>query len=146
MRVSGYEKIFKAIPDRHAGDGLDVTGLGSRCRGLGYLLAVPGQQGRRVSGRQHAGCGRKWLSVPGQAGHLAGGLLRLERLVHQRDLDRAAAQLRIDAQPPEAQKIAHADVVIDNSGTIEDTVCQVERAWLALTGKTGSCARSERRC
>ena len=58
--------------------------------------------------------------------------VRLERLVRQRGMDRATAQQRIDAQPPEAQKVAHADVVIDNSGTVEETVRQVERAWREL--------------
>ncbi len=58
--------------------------------------------------------------------------VRLERLVNQRGLSCAAAELRIDAQPPEADKVAHADTVIDNGGTIEETVRQVERAWLQL--------------
>jgi dephospho-CoA kinase len=58
--------------------------------------------------------------------------VRLERLMRQRGLDRAAAELRIDAQPPEADKVAHADVVIDNGGTLEETVRQVERAWAEL--------------
>jgi dephospho-CoA kinase len=53
--------------------------------------------------------------------------VRLERLVRQRGMDRVAAQQRIDAQPPEADKVAHADVVIDNSGTVDETVRQVER-------------------
>jgi dephospho-CoA kinase len=61
--------------------------------------------------------------------------VRLERLVSQRGMDRATAQQRIDAQPPEADKVAQADVVIDNSGTIEETVRQVEQAWRNLTGK-----------
>jgi dephospho-CoA kinase len=58
--------------------------------------------------------------------------VRLERLVRQRGMERAAAQQRIDAQPPEADKVAHADVVIDNSGTVEETVRQVEQAWAQL--------------
>lgn len=58
--------------------------------------------------------------------------VRLKRLVQQRGLDRASAQARIDAQPPEALKVAQADVVIDNDGTVEEMVRQVERAWAAL--------------
>jgi len=58
--------------------------------------------------------------------------VRLERLVRLRGMERAAAQQRIDAQPPEADKVAHADVVIDNSGTVEELVRQVERAWAQL--------------
>jgi dephospho-CoA kinase len=51
--------------------------------------------------------------------------VRLERLMRERGLDRAAAELRIDAQPPEADKVAHADVVIDNGGTLKETARQV---------------------
>jgi dephospho-CoA kinase len=58
--------------------------------------------------------------------------VRLERLVQQRGMDRAAAQARIDAQPPEAQKVAQADVVIDNGSTVEEMARQVEQAWADL--------------
>jgi dephospho-CoA kinase len=59
--------------------------------------------------------------------------VRLERLVCRRGMDRRAAQVRIDAQSPQELKVAVADTVIDNSGTIEGTVRQVERAWRELT-------------
>lgn len=58
--------------------------------------------------------------------------VRLERLVCQRGMERAAAQQRIDAQPPQADKVAHADVVIDNGGTVEEMARQVEQAWMQL--------------
>jgi dephospho-CoA kinase len=65
--------------------------------------------------------------------------VRLERLVRRRGMERAVARQRIDAQPPEADKVAHADVVIDNSGTVEELVRQVERAWAQLREReTGS--------
>jgi dephospho-CoA kinase len=58
--------------------------------------------------------------------------VQLERLMTSRGLSRAEALLRIDAQPSQALKVAQADVVIDNGGTIEATRCQVERAWARL--------------
>ena len=61
--------------------------------------------------------------------------VQLARLVAQRGLSRAEANLRIDAQPPQAEKVAQADVVIDNGGTIEATVHQVEQAWQELQGR-----------
>jgi dephospho-CoA kinase len=54
------------------------------------------------------------------------------RVMAQRGLTEAQARLRIEAQPPQAEKIAQADVVIDNSGTMEETHRQVEAAWEKL--------------
>jgi dephospho-CoA kinase len=42
------------------------------------------------------------------------------------------ARARIAAQPSQADKVAHADVVIDNSGSLEATRRQVEAAWQAM--------------
>ncbi|MBU0494877.1 MAG: dephospho-CoA kinase [Chloroflexi bacterium] len=55
--------------------------------------------------------------------------VQVERLMRTRGLSRAEAELRIDAQPPQEEKMARADVVIDNGGTLEETRRQVERAW-----------------
>lgn len=57
---------------------------------------------------------------------------QIQRLMQTRGLSEAEAALRIDAQPPQADKIAQADVVIDNSGSLEDVRVQVERAWQGL--------------
>jgi len=58
--------------------------------------------------------------------------VQLQRLMETRGLDRAQALQRIDAQPDPALKIARADVVIDNAGTLKATRTQVERAWRAI--------------
>jgi dephospho-CoA kinase len=47
-------------------------------------------------------------------------------------MEPATAEQRIDAQPPEEAKVAQADLVIDNGGSVEETVRQVERAWVQL--------------
>lgn len=55
--------------------------------------------------------------------------VQIARLMHTRGLSLAEAELRIDAQPPQEEKVARADVVIDNGGSLADTRRQVERAW-----------------
>jgi dephospho-CoA kinase len=47
-------------------------------------------------------------------------------------MSEAEARTRIAAQPPQADKVAQASVVIDNSGTLEQTRHQVEVAWQAI--------------
>jgi dephospho-CoA kinase len=55
--------------------------------------------------------------------------LQLERLMRTRGMSEAEARRRIEAQPPQADKIAHAHVLIDNSGTLAATRAQVLAAW-----------------
>lgn len=55
--------------------------------------------------------------------------IQVERLMRTRDLSRTEAELRVDAQRPQEEKVARADAVIDNSGSLEETRRQVERAW-----------------
>jgi dephospho-CoA kinase len=57
---------------------------------------------------------------------------QLERLIATRGMSEAEARARIAAQPPQADKVAQADVVIDNSGPLEDTRRQVDAAWQAI--------------
>ncbi|PLS79698.1 MAG: dephospho-CoA kinase [Chloroflexi bacterium] len=58
--------------------------------------------------------------------------VQLRRLVEQRGMSEVDARQRIKAQPPQSTKIAVADVVIDNSGTLEQSEQQVEAAWEAV--------------
>ena len=55
--------------------------------------------------------------------------IQLSRLMKSRGMSREDALQRIHAQPPQAEKVASADVVIDNSGSIEETRQQVMAAW-----------------
>lgn len=59
---------------------------------------------------------------------------QIQRLMATRGLSYEQAVLRIEAQPPQEEKIARADVVIDNSGTVEQTRRQVVEAWARLLG------------
>lgn len=58
--------------------------------------------------------------------------VRHERLVSDRGMDPEAAQARIDAQVPDAVRRAIADVVIDTSGSLDDTIAQTEVLWERL--------------
>jgi dephospho-CoA kinase len=57
---------------------------------------------------------------------------QLQRLMRDRQMSEAEARQRIEAQPPQAEKIRRAAVVIDNSGTLEETRQQVTAAFQAI--------------
>jgi dephospho-CoA kinase len=52
---------------------------------------------------------------------------QLARLMEQRGLTEGEARQRIEAQPPQEAKLALADVVVDNSGSLDETWQQVKR-------------------
>jgi dephospho-CoA kinase len=54
------------------------------------------------------------------------------RLMQNRNMNEQDAIQRIYAQPPQAMKIAAADVVIPNTGSIKNTRKQVLAAWKAI--------------
>jgi dephospho-CoA kinase len=54
---------------------------------------------------------------------------QVQRLARQRGMSETEAHRRMAAQSPQAEKIRHADVVIDNSRSLEDTAAQVRAAW-----------------
>ncbi len=60
--------------------------------------------------------------------------LQLERMMARDGLDEAAARARLDAQLPLADKIAVADYVVDNAGSLDQTRAQVIRIWNEVTG------------
>jgi len=62
-----------------------------------------------------------------------------QRLMARNGLDEDAAQARMDQQWPIAKKVALADVVIDNAGTIAQTRQQVVK-WLDTTNLGSSAA------
>ncbi|HSO27902.1 MAG TPA: dephospho-CoA kinase [Anaerolineales bacterium] len=55
--------------------------------------------------------------------------IQLARLMQKRGLSDSNAHQRINAQPPQNEKIALADVVIKNDGSFENTWRQVSSAW-----------------
>jgi dephospho-CoA kinase len=57
---------------------------------------------------------------------------QVARLVATRGYSEAEAWLRVRAQRPQAEKVARADLVFDNSGSREALLAQVDRAWRAI--------------
>ena len=57
--------------------------------------------------------------------------LQVRRLVEQRGMDEADARARLAAQTSREDRLAAADVVLDNTGTVEDLRAAVDRLWAA---------------
>ena len=60
--------------------------------------------------------------------------LRQRRLVELRGMSEADAAARIAAQVPDDERLAIADVVVDTSGSIDDTLRQTDALWDRLEG------------
>jgi dephospho-CoA kinase len=58
--------------------------------------------------------------------------IQLKRLVERRKMAADQAQQRIKAQSPQQEKVAKADVVIDNNGDLAKTWALVKKHYLAL--------------
>jgi dephospho-CoA kinase len=71
--------------------------------------------------------------------------VRVRRLMETRGLTQAEAGARVDAQTPESDKVARADVVIENSGDLASTRAQVLAAWRAVEAGTAPSRRGEPR-
>jgi dephospho-CoA kinase len=61
--------------------------------------------------------------------------VQLSRLMARDGLDEAAARERLAAQLPLADKVAAADHVIDNSGSLDTTRAQVADLWARLSSE-----------
>ncbi|MEV7621037.1 dephospho-CoA kinase [Microbacterium sp. NPDC089321] len=57
---------------------------------------------------------------------------RVRRMVHLRGMDEDDASRRIGAQVSDEERRAIADVVIDTSGSMDDTLAQVDALWASL--------------
>ncbi|HUP27025.1 MAG TPA: dephospho-CoA kinase [Chloroflexia bacterium] len=57
---------------------------------------------------------------------------QIERLVSTRGYSLEEAEMRVNAQSSPELKVKRANIVIDNSGTLEATHQQVEQAWTAF--------------
>lgn len=64
--------------------------------------------------------------------------VRAERLVALRGMERAEAERRIASQASDAERRAIADVLIDTSGTEQETLDQVDALWTRLTGPSAA--------
>ena len=67
--------------------------------------------------------------------------VQVDRLVRQRGMSRAQAQARMAAQASRAQRLAIADIVIDNSGSLAELDRQVGDLWSQLRRRAAATAR-----
>lgn len=67
--------------------------------------------------------------------------LQVARLMKRNTLTEEEARRRISAQPPMAPKIARADRIIDNSGSLDDLKATVDAAWTMLVGNMDASER-----
>ncbi len=70
----------------------------------------------------------------------ASAATRVQRLMELRGMTREEAGHRLNSQASDAERLAVADVVIDNEGTIDETLRQVDALWAkaqhAVGGRT----------
>lgn len=88
-----------------------------------------------VEAGMHRYCDALWLVV-------AQPEEQRQRLLQTRGMTEDDAELRLGAQPPLDEKIKLAQVIINNSGSIEDTRVQVLRAFAAVRPETGGDKRA----
>ena len=62
----------------------------------------------------------------------------VRRVVAQRGMSEEAVRARISAQASRDQRLAGADYVIDNSGSLDHLAAEVERCWAWIQGLAGS--------
>jgi dephospho-CoA kinase len=64
--------------------------------------------------------------------------LAIARLVEHRGFSEADARARVARQASRAERVAKADIVIDNSGSMDELVAQADAAWAQLLTLPGA--------
>ncbi len=64
--------------------------------------------------------------------------LQVERLTGQRGMTPDQVRARMAAQASREQRLAVADIVIDNSGSLDDLDCRVAEVWADLQRRAGA--------
>jgi dephospho-CoA kinase len=95
----------------------DLESLASDRRAVIVIEAI-----KLIEAGLHKQCHALWVVTcrPG---------LQLDRLMRTRGWSESDARLRIVAQPPQSEKAALADVLIENNGTLDDLRAQVIHHW-----------------
>lgn len=68
---------------------------------------------------------------------------RLHRLMELRGMTREEAMHRLNSQASDTERLAVADVVIDNNGTVEDTLDQVDALWAKAAASASALSEAE---
>jgi dephospho-CoA kinase len=64
--------------------------------------------------------------------------VQMERITADRGSTREEAAARISSQVPREERLAHADHVIHNEGSLDDLRREVDRAWEAILSRAGA--------
>lgn len=107
--IAETERLLQALQDRLASGDLGVKAV--------VLEAI-----KLIESGMHRRCDELWVVTCSRD-------QQVKRLMQSRGLSESEAALRIDAQPPQQDKVARADVVIDNRGSLEQTRAQVAKEW-----------------
>jgi len=84
-----------------------------------------------------------WLPLVGEVWVVeASPEVARQRLMAYKGLSAAEAEARLDAQLSNEERRRHADVVIDNGGSLEQTRRQVDRLWAGLKERVAAAASS----
>lgn len=70
---------------------------------------------------------------------------QIERLVTLRQMERDEAERRIESQAPLEEKMAKADIVIWNEGSMEELTAETDRVWERLRAEARRGSRADRR-
>ncbi|MCU1509966.1 MAG: dephospho-CoA kinase [Glaciihabitans sp.] len=62
---------------------------------------------------------------------------RISRMVELRGMSRDEALHRLNSQASDTERLAVADVVIDNDGDLENTLAEVDALWQMLANRAG---------
>lgn len=62
---------------------------------------------------------------------------RIRRMIEHRGLSREEAEHRLNSQASDTERLAIADVVLDNTGSVEELMAQVDRLWSELGASAG---------
>ena len=81
---------------------------------------------KRVAAGQHEGVDELWVGTSTRE-------VQRRRLLHDRGLSLEDAERLLAAQPPTAEKLELADVVIENNGALAQLRAEVDRQWRRLT-------------
>lgn len=91
--------------------------IGASCQAVVVVEAI-----KLIESGLYRDCDAIWVVTSSPAN-------QMERLAGMRGLSEGEARMRMDAQPPQSEKVARAHVVIDNNGSMDQLLRRVETEW-----------------
>lgn len=121
--IAAVERRLQELQDVQSGARPVVESVPGRPRELAWSRRVAVLEAiKLVESGIHERCDELWVVTCTRE-------QQIRRLMEARGLGLKEAEVRVDAQTPQNEKVGLADVVIDNSGDLERTRLQVRREW-----------------